>query len=228
MEVLSIIPVRGGSKGIPGKNIRPLAGKPLVAYTIEASLNSKYITRTVVSTEDSKIKEISLFFGAEVVDRPVELAQDETKTAPVMLQVFAELKKSGYAPDVIVLLQATCPLRDSKQIDEAFEIFLNSDCDSVFAAKEIGITHAYWRKKLNGEYDCLYDYRNRPRRQDTDLHLPLYCETGATYIIKSDVFQEVKDFIGKKPELYLSGAVGDIDAISDFDAAERKILEASQ
>ncbi len=228
METLAIIPVRGGSKGIPGKNIKLLAGKPLVSYTIEASLKSKYITRTVVSTEDSKIKQVSLSFGAEVVDRPVELAQDETKTAPVLLNVVEQLEQVNYRPDVVVLLQATCPLRDSKQIDEAFELFLNSDCDSVFAARRIGTTHAYWRKKQDGTFDCLYDYRHRPRRQDTDLHLPLFCETGATYIIKTDVLKKVKDFIGEKPELYLDGASGDIDTIDDFNAIERVILERLQ
>ena len=77
MEVLAIIPVRGGSKGIPGKNIKPLAGKPLVSYTIEAAHNSKYVTRTVVSTESPKIKEVVLSLGAEVIDRPDELAQDD-------------------------------------------------------------------------------------------------------------------------------------------------------
>lgn len=223
MEILAIIPARGGSKGIPGKNIKPLAGKPLIAYTIEASLKSKYITRTVVSTEDGRIKEAALAFGAEVVDRPTELAQDETKTAPVLLQVLDELGKTGYKPDITVLLQCTCPLRDEKQIDEAFELFFNSDCDSVFAARPMGVTHALWRKNLDGTYEGLYDYRHRPRRQDTDLHLPLYCETGATYIIRTDVLKEVKDFIGKKPEVYLNGAIGDIDALSDFEYAEKAL-----
>ena len=83
MEILAIIPARGGSKGIKRKNVKLLKGKPLVAYSIEAGLSSKYVTRTVVSTEDSEIKEVSLNFGAEVVDRPNELAQDKTKTAPV-------------------------------------------------------------------------------------------------------------------------------------------------
>ena len=223
MEILAIIPARGGSKGIPGKNIKPLAGKPLIAYTIEASLKSKYITRTVVSTEDGRIKEAALAFGAEVVDRPAELAQDVTKTAPVLLQVLDELEKTGYKPDITVLLQCTCPLRDEKQIDEAFELFFNSDCDSVFAARPMGVTHALWRKNLDGTYEGLYDYRHRPRRQDTDLHLPLYCETGATYIIRTDVLKEVKDFIGKKPEVYLNGAIGDIDAPSDFEYAEKAL-----
>ncbi len=223
MEILAIIPARGGSKGIPGKNIKPLAGKPLIAHTIEASLKSKYITRTVVSTEDGRIKEAALAFGAEVVDRPAELAQDVTKTAPVLLQVLDELEKTGYKPDITVLLQCTCPLRNEKQIDEAFELFFNSDCDSVFAARPMGVTHALWRKNLDGTYEGLYDYRHRPRRQDTDLHLPLYCETGATYIIRTDVLKEVKDFIGKKPEVYLNGAIGDIDALSDFEYAEKAL-----
>ena len=223
MEILAIIPARGGSKGIPGKNIKPLAGKPLIAHTIEASLKSKYITRTVVSTEDGRIKEAALAFGAEVVDRPAELAQDVTKTAPVLLQVLDELEKTGYKPDITVLLQCTCPLRDEKQIDEAFELFFNSDCDSVFAARPMGVTHALWRKNLDGTYEGLYDYRHRPRRQDTDLHLPMYCETGATYIIRTDVLKEVKDFIGKKPEVYLNGAIGDIDAPSDFEYAEKAL-----
>lgn len=224
MEVLAIIPARGGSKGIPGKNIKMLAGKPLVAYTIEASLKSKYITRTIVSTEDSKIKDVALAFGAEVSDRPIELAQDETKTAPVMLQVVDELEKTGYKPDVVILLQCTSPLRDEHQIDEAFEQFLNTDCDSVFGARRIGWTHALWRRNLNGKMEGLYDYRNRPRRQDVDKHLDMFCETGAIYIIKTDVFKEVKDFIGKNPDVYLNGRAGDIDTPEDFENTAKVII----
>lgn len=228
MEVLAIIPARGGSKGIPGKNIKLLAKKPLIAHTITASRNSKYITRTVVSTESAKIKEIALSFGAQVIDRPNELAQDETKTAPVLLQVLDELEKTGYQPDVVILLQATCPLRDEKEIDEAFDLFLNNDCDSVFAARTLGTTHARWRKNLDGSVEGLYDYRNRPRRQDEDKHLTMYCETGATYIIKTDVMKEVKDFIGKKPRLYINGSVGDIDTIKDFETAEKALFEREE
>ncbi len=231
MEVLAIIPVRGGSKGVPGKNIKLLAGRPLVAYTIDAAHNSKYVTRTVVSTESPKIKEVVLSLGAEVVDRPAELAQDETKTAPVLLQVVDELAKQNYHPDVVILLQATCPLRDSKELDEAFELFLENEekgCDSVFAARRIGITHAMWSQNPDtGEYQGLYDYRHRPRRQDTDRHYPLLIETGATYIIKTDVMKEVKDFIGKKPLLYLNGSVGDIDTAEDFENIG-KIIEQRQ
>ena len=135
-EILAIIPVRGGSKGIPGKNIKLLAGRPLVAYSIDAAKNSKYVTRTIVSTESPKIKQVVQSLDAEVVDRPQELAQDETKTAPVLLQVLDSLKQhENYEPDIVVLLQATCPLRDSKELDDAFDVFFKHEpegCDSVY------------------------------------------------------------------------------------------------
>ena len=226
MEILAIIPVRGGSKGIPGKNIKQLAGMPLLAYTVEASLGSKYITRTIVSTESTEIKTVAESLGAEVMDRPLYLAQDETKTAPVLLYVVSELEKQGYSPDVVVLLQATCPLRNTKELDEAIELFLNKQkdgIDSVFAAKNIGTTHSKWRKSPADSpktfYECLFDYRNRPRRQDKEKHYDLLQETGATYIIKTDVMKRVKDFIGEKPELYLDGSALDIDNPEDFDVA---------
>ena len=229
MEVLAIIPVRAGSKGIPNKNIKPLAGKPLVFYSIEAALNSKYVTRTVVSTESFEIKKIAQSFGAEVIDRPKELAQDETKTAPVMLQVLEELEKQNYVPDIVVLLQATCPLRDSKELDEAFELFFDNQkngCDSVFAGKMLGTTHSKWRQDPDtGEYECLFDYRHRPRRQDADRHYPLLAETGATYIIKTSVMKEVKDFIGKKPRVYFGGTCVDIDTPKDFETVAKIIDE---
>ena len=92
MEILSIIPARGGSKGIKRKNIKLINNKPLIAYSIEASLNSKYITKTILSSEDDEILEVAQKYGAEISKRPIELAQDETKTAPVMLQVIEELE----------------------------------------------------------------------------------------------------------------------------------------
>lgn len=228
MEILAIIPARGGSKGIPGKNIKELAGRPLIAYTIDAALESKYVNRVVVSTENDKIADVAASLSAEVLPRPMELAQDETKTAPVLLHVLEELEKhDGYKPDLVVLLQATCPLRNSKELDEAFDLFFesqNKGVDSVFAAIKIGTTHSKWRKSPLCEkepyYECLFDYRNRPRRQDEDKHYPLFSETGATYIIKTEVLKEVKDFIGKKPELYLNGSCVDIDTPDDFKRAE--------
>lgn len=226
MEILSIIPARGGSKGIPGKNIKLLAGKPLIAYSILESQKSKYITRTILSTEDKKIKNVALGYGAEVIDRPMELAQDETMTAPVLLHVLEELeKKENYVPDVVILLQPTCPLRTAEEIDAAFEIFFKEACDSVFAAKHAMISHSMWKKLHDDSFEALYDFRTRPRRQDTDRHYKLYWETGSIYIIKTDVMKKVKDFIGEKPKIYLPPASIDIDELKDFEKAEKIILE---
>ena len=137
-----------------------------------------------------------------------------------MLQVLDELEKQGYVPDVTILLQATCPLRDAKQIDEAFEIFLKGHCDSVFAVKKIGTTHARWKMHYDGTLESLYNFRERPRRQDTDRHYPLLQETGSIYIIKTNVMKKVKDFIGENPKFYISPQSIDIDTIDDFKTVE--------
>ena len=124
-------------------------------------------------------------------------------------------------------MQPTTPTRDAKQLDEAFELFLNNDCDSVFAAQAIGTTHSLWRKYPNSQdYECLFDYRHRPRRQEEHLHYPLYRETGSIYIIKTDVMYEVNDFIGKKPLIYESQSI-DIDNPEDFKKIE-EIMKAKR
>lgn len=230
MEILAIIPARGGSKGIKRKNIRKICEKPLVAYTIEASLGSKYVTRTVVSTEDAEIKEVCLRYGAEVIDRPYELAQDETKTAPVMLQVTQCLEEEGYKPDYIILLQPTCPLRDAKYIDSACEHLFSkkeSGYDSCFSAFDIGNTHARWRINFDGTTEALYDHRLRPRRQEDELHYPMICENGAFYMNEYSVFKEVGDFIGKNPLPYVTPRIIDIDEEQDFKKVQ-EILEGQK
>ncbi len=224
MEILSIIPARGGSKGIRRKNIKPILDKPLVAYSIEASLKSKYITKTVVSSEDEEILEVSKKFGAQVLKRPIELAQDETKTAPVMLNVMETLESEGYKADYVVLLQPTTPLRDEKFIDSAFDFYFEKQkqgYDSCFSVFEMGITHAKWRVLHNNKLEALYDYRNRPRRQDTNEHYKLLCENGAFYALKWDTMKQVKDFIGYNPAPYIVKGMIDIDTIEDFNKVEQ-------
>lgn len=226
MEILAIIPARGGSKGIKRKNVKLLKGKPLLAYSIEAGLNSKYVTRTVVSTEDSEIKEISLKFGAEVVDRPQELAQDETKTAPVMYHTIKELEKTGYKPDYIVLLQPTCPLRNGEYIDKAFDFFFeNKWADSCFSGHTLGTTHAKWSIGKSGKLNSLYDYHKRPRRQDEAEQYEMIRENGAFYALSYENFMRYEDFIGNNPCVYLTDFIVDIDFEQDFDEVENKLNE---
>jgi N-acylneuraminate cytidylyltransferase/CMP-N,N'-diacetyllegionaminic acid synthase len=221
MEILAIIPARGGSKSIKRKNIRLINGKPMVYYSIEACANSKYITRCVVSTEDEEIKNICKGFGAEVIDRPMELAQDETKTAPVMVHAALELKKSGYKPDFVVLIQPTSPFRTGEFIDRAFDFWFSQkeEYDSCFSGAVVGITHALWKER-DGKFDALYDFHNRPRRQDTDKHYKMYSENGAFYAIKYEDFIKIQDFVGNSPCIFPSEFTFDIDEEKDFIQAE--------
>ena len=225
-EILSIIPARGGSKGIPRKNLKKILDKPLIAYTIEASLKSKYITRTMLSSEDDEILSVAKEFGSEVIKRPDELAQDVTKTIPVMIDVVTRLKKEGYKPDYVVLLQPTCPLRDENYIDSAFEYYFEAEkkgYDSCFSAFDSGYTHAKWKILHNGKLEGLYDYRIRPRRQETEQHYKMITENGAFYALETDTMLKAKDFIGFNPIAYVTPRVIDIDTIEDFKKVEEML-----
>ena len=217
MEVLAIIPARGGSKRVPRKNVKLLAGKPLVAYSIETGIQSKYITRVVVSTEDKEIASVAKDFGAEVVIRPDELAIDTAKTAPVMMHVVEELEKEGYKPDIVVLLQPTTPLRKLAMVDSAIEKLMNCDNDSIFSAFFLMRTMPFWKKTSSGEMQCLYDYHLRPRSQEPELNEEIYSEDGAFYAIKMDAFKRIKDFIGENPCIYQVEQHIDIDTNQDFE-----------
>ena len=227
MNILGIIPARGGSKGIPRKNIRLLAGKPLVAYSIEAAVKSKYIDKVVVSTEDPEIAAVSKKFGAEIIERPLELAQDITKTAPVLLHAVDVLECLGYKPDIVVLLQPTSPLRDEKTIDAVLEKFINSENDSIFTGFDAGYTMPLWKRNRNGSLTALYDYHLRPRRQDELIKEKMYCENGALYAIRYDAFRKTKDFMGENVAFFEMEHHIDIDTVQDFEEVEKIILNYS-
>ena len=180
-------------------------------------------TSTIVSSEDSEILEVSKKYGAEVIVRPNELAVDETKTAPVMLHVLEELEKQGYRANYVVLLQPTCPLRDENYIDNAFDYYFKQQklgYDSCFSAFSQGYTHAKWRILHNDKLESLYDFRIRPRRQETEQHYKMICENGAFYALPWETLKEVKDFIGYNPTAYITPKVIDIDTIEDFKKVE--------
>ena len=189
---LAIIPARGGSKGIPKKNIRLLAGKPLIAYTIEAALKSKYIDKVVASTEDEEIAEVSRKYGAEVIKRPEELARAESPTIDAIFHALEVLKTENYTPDIVILLQPTSPLRNAKDIDNAVELFLDSDCGSVVSVCEV--EHSpYWSFKIEkGHLKTLFEEEyGRMRRQD----LPkVYSPNGAIYVSTPEILHNYKDF----------------------------------
>ena len=134
MHILALIPARGGSKSIPHKNIRPLVGIPLIAYSIAAAKGSKWVTRTIVSTDDEEIANVAREFGAETpFMRPAEFAQDDTTDFPVFLHALNWLKEhENYQPDIVVQLRPTSPLRPPDCVDQAIQILLDhSEADSV-------------------------------------------------------------------------------------------------
>lgn len=200
MKTLAIIPARGGSKGIPRKNIIPIKGKPLIAYTIEQAKNSKHLDRCVVSTEDIEIKNIAQEYGAEVIDRPTTLASDTAKSIDVVLHTLQTLKeKENYIPDAVMILQVTSPLRKSTDIDQAINLFSESECDSlvsVCVAPEKANPH--WIRKIENGYLKNYidgdTQSDRPRQQ-----LPkVYWRNGMIYLTKTSVILEKNNIYGDK------------------------------
>ncbi|MFA6357071.1 MAG: acylneuraminate cytidylyltransferase family protein [Candidatus Omnitrophota bacterium] len=136
-KIVCIIPARGGSKGLPGKNIKMLLGKPLIAYSIRQAKQSELIDRVIVSTDDKKIAKISEKYGAEVpFIRPKSLAQDKSSTMDVLLHAMEWLKKDNYSFDVLVLLHATAPLRLVGDINNSIKLLFNKNVSNVFSVTE--------------------------------------------------------------------------------------------
>ncbi len=223
-NVLAIIPARGGSKRLPGKNIKLLNGKPLIAHTIDFALSSSAINKLIVSTDSVEIAQVAREYGAEVLMRPSELAQDTTKTAPVLLHVVEELKKTGYKPDIVILLQATCPLREKDLTEKALQILEeNPEYDSIFSGFQKSYTMATWVKNKEGKATALYDYHLRPRWQEVEVNDRIFAEDGGFYAIKYDAFKKCKDFVGENPYIYEAKRAVDIDTQDDFDRVEAQM-----
>lgn len=224
MNIVGIILARGGSKRLPRKNVKLLCGKPLIAHTIETALASKYINKVVLSTEDAEIKEVAKAFGADVIDRPVELAQDDTRSAPCFVHAVEELEKQGCKADIAILLQPTSPNKTPQMIDEVVEKLINSDKDSVFSGEMTCYTMALWKKCHDGKTVGLYDYHLRPRWQEVHVNEQIWGENGAIYAIKYDALIKHQDFIGENPDIVSTPGVIDIDTEEDFIAVEKLML----
>ena len=193
MKTILIIPARGGSKGIPRKNIKEFCGKPLIAYIIETALKVKELDRVIVSTEDKEIAEIAKKYGAEVPFlRPKELARDETPTLPVLQHAVKYLEdKENYRPDIVVLLYATSPLLKHERVSEAIRMLKKGGFDSVLSVVED--RGHYWVETNNG-YERLYP-KVLKNRQFTK---PLFKENGAIAVCKRDILMEENTVVGGK------------------------------
>ncbi len=215
--MIAIIPARGGSKGLPRKNIKLLNGKPLIAYTIEAALKSKRISRLIISTDDEEIATISESFGGEVpFMRPDSLATDMSTSLDVLRYTFDRLEREeNIKVNEFVLLQPTSPLRKSTHIDEAVNLFYQKKADAVISAcKEM---HSiFWHKFITeeGQFENIFQdnfLKNRQELRET------YRPNGAIYIFNQSILQ-TGEYYTEKTYAYVmdSKSSVDIDTIDDF------------
>ncbi len=193
MNIFCIIPARGGSKGVPRKNILPFLGEPLITHSIKYGLNSKLVTDVFVSTDDAEIAEISSRAGAKIIQRPAELAGDSASTESAISHAFLWWEKMGILPDIVVLLQATSPLRPSGSLDRAISHFQDQGFDSLLS---ISPTHRFFWRIDGPQAKAEYDYANRPRRQDMTEADIRYLENGSLYIFTRSHFMRLENRLG--------------------------------
>ncbi|CAL7889495.1 acylneuraminate cytidylyltransferase family protein [Fusobacterium necrophorum] len=220
-KILAVIPARGGSKGIPKKNILEIEGIPLIAYTLQESQKSKYLDRTIISTDDLKIKEVAEQYGGEVPFlRPVELAQDTSKTIDCIVHAVDSLKKMGEEYDYVVILQCTSPLRKAWHIDEAIEMIVESKETSLVSVSEVE-EHPILMRTLNqnGTLQNLLNVSSTVRRQDFPS---FYKVNGAIYIQKLDNNFNLESNLNDGKLAYVMGKkyAIDIDTLLDIYTVE--------
>ncbi len=225
MRSIAIIPARGGSKRIPRKNLVELAGRPLVAWTIEAALEAALVDMVVVSTEDPTIAEVSRQYGAQVIMRPDALARDTTSTEPVLLHALDEVEKwSGQTPEITVLLQCTSPLRPAHVIDEAILKIVQSGCDSVVGVHPT--IDYFFTGSVDGEQLVVeYDPLNRPR---TQCITPRYKENGSTYAVRTEFLRRTGCRMGgdMRPVIMSEVEGLDIDDVAELAVARYHLENA--
>lgn len=185
MNILGVIPARGGSKDIPNKNVQLLLGEPMIAYTIIAAQRSNLITRLVVSTEDKKITEVSHRYAVEVIPRPVELAADDSPIEEALRHSVTYLReKEGYNPDIVVQMQANVPVRKEGMIDAVIEKLINSGADSAVSIYEVDQRPEIMKRLKGDRLFPRYKLTKGYRRQD---FLKLYLLDGAVLATKTKV-----------------------------------------
>ena len=193
LNISVIIPARGGSKGIPGKNIKNFEGKPLITHTIDYALTSKHlINNIIVSTDDDQIAAISKASGVGIIERPKHLATDTASTESVIEHAIPLIKPN---PDILILLQPTSPLRPKGSLETAINKFIDGNYDSFLS---LSPTHNFFWSITDDFAKAKYDFNNRPRRQDITESDINYIENGSIYIFTTTHFTSTKNRLGGK------------------------------
>jgi len=198
-KILAVIPARGGSKGVVGKNIRPIYGKPLIAYTIETALAARHLLhRSIVTTDDPEIKAIACNYGADVPFlRPPELAGDSVPTLPVLQHAvdFVETQ-DDIRLDWVLLLQPTAPLRLLEDIEASLTLAFENGCDSVISVVQVFAEHPILMKHIEDNQLLPYCIEEKEGTRRQDYQPPAYMRNGAIYLTRRDVLMDKNSIWG--------------------------------
>ncbi|WP_319381551.1 acylneuraminate cytidylyltransferase family protein [Thiomicrorhabdus sp.] len=232
MNVLGLIPARGGSKGIPKKNLYPIMGKPLLQYTFDAARKSEYINQIMLSSEDAEIRDFASRCHIDTrYQRPEALATDEATTIDVVLDVLDWLEERNELPEVLVLLQPTSPLRTEQDIDQALKQFIEQNLDSLVAVHPM-IEHPF--KCLQQEEDGSWQFLAKPdkyvsRRQE--YKNDYFAINGALYIVRPQWLRQHGNFVveSKTTLFEMTSVAGvDVDDLTDIFQVEAYLRMASK
>jgi N-acylneuraminate cytidylyltransferase len=225
-SVVAIIPARGGSKGVPRKNIKMLAGKPLIAHMLAAALQSKYITTLAVSSEDDEILRTAQKWGRDktvLIKRPKKFAKDKSPSLPVIEHAVKKLERARGEPfDYVVMLQCTAPLTATEDIDGCLHKLVTTGADSVMSVVQINHTHPVKIKRVTGDDRLIQYVSNMPERQFTRQQLDrAYQRNGAIYASKRDIVIERGELYGgdhivTRPYIVPEERSVDINNVLDF------------
>jgi CMP-N-acetylneuraminic acid synthetase len=225
MRVLGLIPARGGSKGVPRKNLRLLHGRPLLAYTAEAARSARSLDRVVLSTDDPEIADLGVSLGLDVPFlRPPELAEDETPMLPVVQHAVRLLEARGYRYDAVCLLQPTNPLRGGDLVDACVARLASSGADSVVTVLRVPPEHnPHWVYFENGDGFLTLSMGAETPISRRQLLPPAYHREGSVYVTRRRVVVDGDSLYGARvaPVLVDEHASVNVDTMADFERAER-------
>jgi CMP-N,N'-diacetyllegionaminic acid synthase len=201
MGIVAIIPARGGSKGIPRKNVIDFCGSPLIAWTIACARKSTRIEKVYVSTDDAEISRTAELYGAAVIDRPAEISGDRSSSEAALIHACEVIGKHTGMPDAIVFLQATSPLRETSELDGALKRFEDENLDSLFSAAQPE-DMLLWMQEGDVLQSLNYDHLTRKRRQDMDHQKQVWIETGSFYITRTSLLLRNQNRLGGRIGLW--------------------------
>lgn len=218
MSIFAVIPARGGSKGLPGKNIRSFAGKPLLAYMIEAAQTASLVNKVFVSTDSEEIAAVATRYGAEVIIRPESISGDTASSEAALLHALEHFEKTEKLPDILLLLQCTAPFTTPEDINGTIQTMLNNETDSALAV--VPFYHFLWREDSGKASGINHDGKKRLRRQDM---APQYLEAGSVYAMRVQAFLAEKTRFCGVTSIYATQEhhrCMEIDDAADFYQAE--------